>query len=225
MEQLQRKLPFSGRKRVSYDRSTKPTEGEFTLDQVAAQYEALLDALEVSKASVIGNSQGGAISIKLALRSPDLVERLVLMAPGGLETRETYMAMPGIQTMLRAIFKEGISRQTLREVFELQLHDRSMITDEIIEERYQIAETQPKDNIVRIKVNNLESTLSSIHCPVLCFWGVEDKFCPVSGASKIASQCRNARTVLISNCGHWVMVEHQKLFNELTLKFLNDDLG
>ena len=210
---------------LGYGYSTKPTAGEFSLDEVAAQYKALLDMLGVSKVSVIGNSQGGAISIKLALRYPELVERLVLMAPGGLEARETYMGMRGIQTMLRVIFKEGISRQTLREVFELQLHDESLITDEIIEERFQIAETQPKDNIARIKVDNLESMLSSIDCPVLCFWGVQDKFCPVSGASKIASQCRNARTVLISECGHWVMVEYRKLFNELTLKFLADDLG
>jgi pimeloyl-ACP methyl ester carboxylesterase len=31
--------------------------------------------------------------------------------------------------------------------------------------------------------------------------------------------------MLIANCGHWVMVEYPKLFNELTLKFVNDDLG
>jgi hypothetical protein len=31
--------------------------------------------------------------------------------------------------------------------------------------------------------------------------------------------------MLIGNCGHWVMVEYKKLFNELTLKFANGDLG
>ncbi|MBW2404693.1 MAG: alpha/beta hydrolase, partial [Deltaproteobacteria bacterium] len=64
-----------------------------------------------------------------------------------------------------------------------------------------------------------------IQCPVLCFWGADDKFCPPSGAPKIASACPNSRTMLIGNCGHWVMVEYKKLFNELTLKFANGDLG
>ena len=210
---------------VGYGYSTKPVRGEYSLDDVAAQYRALLEALGVSRATVVGNSQGGAISIRLALNYPDLVERLVLMAPGGLETRETYMAMEGIRTMLRVIFKEGVTRQTLREVFKLQLHDESLITDEIIEERFQIAETQPQDTISRIRVDNQESVLSQIHCPVLCFWGVQDKFCPVDGASKIASGCRNARTILISECGHWVMLEYRKLFNELTLKFAKGEMG
>jgi len=149
----------------------------------------------------------------------------VLMAPGGLESRETYMDMQGIKAMIRVLYKEGISKETMRRVFTLQLHDESKITDEIIEERYQVAKTQHKDNIARIQVTNQEDRLSEIQCPVLCFWGVDDKFCPVSGASKIASRCARSRTLLISNCGHWVMVEYPKLFNEITLKFIDDDLG
>ncbi|MGB5810560.1 MAG: alpha/beta hydrolase, partial [Polyangiales bacterium] len=64
-----------------------------------------------------------------------------------------------------------------------------------------------------------------ITCPVLCFWGANDKFCPSTGAAKIADNCRNARTILISHCGHWVMVEYQHLFNNLTHQFLTNTLG
>jgi 4,5:9,10-diseco-3-hydroxy-5,9,17-trioxoandrosta-1(10),2-diene-4-oate hydrolase len=161
----------------------------------------------------------------MALNYPDLVEKLVLMAPGGLEARETYMEMEGIKAMIRVLYKEGISKETMRKVFRLQLHDETKITDEVIEERYQVAMTQHKDNIARIRVANQEERLSEIQCPVLCFWGANDKFCPSSGASKIATRCANSRTMLIASCGHWVMVEYAKLFNELTLKFLANDLG
>jgi 4,5:9,10-diseco-3-hydroxy-5,9,17-trioxoandrosta-1(10),2-diene-4-oate hydrolase len=135
------------------------------------------------------------------------------------------MAMEGIKAMIRVLYKEGISRETMRKVFRLQLHDESKITEEVIEERYQVAITQHKDNIARIQVSNQEERLSEIRCPVLCFWGANDKFCPPSGAAKIAASCANSRTMLIGSCGHWVMVECQKLFNDLTLKFLDDDLG
>ncbi|MBW2719715.1 MAG: 3-oxoacyl-ACP reductase [Deltaproteobacteria bacterium] len=210
---------------MGYGYSTKPEDGAFSLDDVAAQYKALLDALGVDRAIVVGNSQGGAIAITMALNYPTLVDKLVLMAPGGLEKRETYMEMEGIKAMLRVLYKEGISKETIRKVFTLQLHDESQITDEVIEERYQVAMTQHKDNIARIRVANQEDRLSEIQCPVLCFWGADDKFCPPSGAPKIASACPNSRTMLIGNCGHWVMVEYKKLFNELTLKFANGDLG
>jgi len=210
---------------MGYGYSSKPEEGAFGLDQVAAQYKGLLDVLGIERVAVIGNSQGGAIAIALALDYPALVEKLVLMAPGGLESRETYMQMQGIRAMIRVLYKEGITKETMREVFTLQLYDESKITDQIIEERYQVAKTQHKDNIARIQVTNQEDRLSEIQCPVLCFWGVDDNFCPVSGASNIASRCARSRTLLISNCGHWVMVEYPKLFNELTLKFIDDDLG
>ena len=210
---------------MGYGYSTKPEDGAFSLDDVAAQYKALLDALGVDRAIVVGNSQGGAIAITMAINYPKLVDKLVLMAPGGLETRETYMQMEGIKAMLRVLYKEGISKETIRKIFTLQLHDESKITDEVIEERYQVAMTQHKDNIARIRVANQEDRLSEIQCPVLCFWGADDKFCPASGAPKIASACPDSRTMLIGNCGHWVMVEYKKLFNELTLRFANGDLG
>ena len=210
---------------MGYGYSTKPEEGAFSLDDVAAQYKSLLDSVGVDRVTVIGNSQGGAIAITMALNYPNLVAKLVLMAPGGLETRETYMEMEGIKAMIRVLYKEGISKETMRKVFRLQLHDESKITDEVIEERFQVAMTQHEDNIARIRVTNQEDRLSEVQCPVLCFWGANDKFCPPSGASKIASRCPNSRTVLISSCGHWVMVEYAKLFNQLTLQFLEDTLG
>ncbi|MGB9340101.1 MAG: alpha/beta hydrolase, partial [Polyangiales bacterium] len=94
---------------MGYGYSTKPEDGAFSLDDVAEQYKALLDSLGVERATVIGNSQGGAIAITMALNYPELVDRLVLMAPGGLETRETYMEMEGIKAMIRVLYKEGIS--------------------------------------------------------------------------------------------------------------------
>jgi 4,5:9,10-diseco-3-hydroxy-5,9,17-trioxoandrosta-1(10),2-diene-4-oate hydrolase len=210
---------------MGYGYSSKPEQGAFSLDDVAAQYKALLDAVGVDRVTVIGNSQGGAIAITMALNYPELVAKLVLMAPGGLETRETYMEMEGIKAMIRVLYKEGISKETMRKVFRLQLHDESKITDEVIEERFQVAMTQHKDNIARIRVANQEDRLPEIKCPVLCFWGANDKFCPPSGATKIASRCPNSRTILISSCGHWVMVEYAKLFNQLTLQFLENSLG
>ena len=210
---------------MGYGYSTKVEDGTYSLSDVAAQYKGLLDALDVDRATVVGNSQGGAIAIAMALDYPEMVEKLVLMAPGALEPRETYMEMEGIRTMIRVLYKEGVTKETMRKVFALQLHDASLITDEIIEERYQVAMTQYKDNVARIQVHNQEDRLSEIACPVLCFWGTDDKFCPSTGAVKIAERCPNSRTMLISRCGHWVMVEYQTLFNGLTLQFLDSTLG
>jgi 4,5:9,10-diseco-3-hydroxy-5,9,17-trioxoandrosta-1(10),2-diene-4-oate hydrolase len=69
-------------------------------------------------------------------------------------------------------------------------------------------------------VPHLTPRLEELQCPVLGFWGVNDKFCPVSGALALATKVPKARVITLSRCGHWVMVEYPDLFNRMTLDFL-----
>src|SRR5690606_15188675 len=132
------------------------------------------------------------------------------------EQRETYMKMAGIRAMVKAFMApDGVTRDSMREVFGLQLYDPTQITDEIIEERYQIALLQPKRVMASMVVPHLAPRLAELRCPVLAFWGLNDQFCPVSGATAIADNVEDCRVVLLSRCGHWVMVEHTDLFNRM----------
>jgi 4,5:9,10-diseco-3-hydroxy-5,9,17-trioxoandrosta-1(10),2-diene-4-oate hydrolase len=209
---------------LGYGYSSKPEDVDYTLDFLVDKIERFLDALAVDRACVIGNSHGGAMSIALALKRPALVKKLVLMAPGGLEPREAYMQMKGIRGMLKAFTSpDGMTRESLRRVFSLQLFDPALITDQIIEERFQIAETQPRRVLTSMQVPQLAPELGKIECPVFGLWGTNDQFCPVSGAMKIVEGCPNARMLVLSRCGHWVMVEHAALFNRLVHDFLVED--
>lgn len=210
---------------LGFGLSDKPEDGDYSLPALAKRTKALLDQAGVKKVTLCGNSQGGAICIRMALDYPELVEGLVLMAPGGLEEREVYMGMSGIRAMAKTVYKLGITPESMKELFKLQLYRQDLITDQTIAERYGIAKTQPKDIMQKLRVDNQENEIANIQCPILCFWGVNDDWTPMSGAVKIAQRCKNARVVLISECGHWVMVEYAKLFNETTTKFLNGDLG
>jgi len=146
-----------------------------------------------------------------------------LMAPGGLEERETYMKMDGIRTMMKAFMDPaGITRESMRKVFEKQLFDTSLVTDELLDERVQIAELQPKRVLTSMQVPNLAEEIREISCPIFALWGVDDKFCPMSGAVTIAQRCKQARVLLLSECGHWVMVEKQALFNDACVRFLGE---
>jgi 4,5:9,10-diseco-3-hydroxy-5,9,17-trioxoandrosta-1(10),2-diene-4-oate hydrolase len=207
---------------LGYGYSSK-ADRDHDLTYVVGGVKRFLEAIGVSSCAVVGNSHGGAMAIQLALDRPDLVTKLVLMAPGGLEEREAYMKMEGIRTMMKVFLSpEGITRDGMRKVFSLQLYDPSLVTDEIIEERSQIAETQPKRVLTTLNVPHLAPELSKIQCPVFGLWGVDDKFCPVSGAMRIATSCKRSRVLLLSECGHWVMVEHKDLFNRLCVDFLSE---
>ena len=76
---------------IGYGRSSKPTDRDYTLGFMSDCAVRLLSALGHERYTLVGNSQGGAQAIRIALEHPDRVDRLVLMAPGGLEARERYM--------------------------------------------------------------------------------------------------------------------------------------
>ena len=209
---------------IGYGHSSKPDDAKYELAFLVEQLRRFLAVKGVQKAALVGNSLGGAMSIQLALDAPELVDRLVLMAPGGLEEREVFMKMRGIRRMLRCIFDpDGITLAGMRKVFELQLFDSGLLTYETLQERLEIAKTQPQVVFSTSKVPNLAGRLSELSCPIFALWGMDDQFCPRSGAWRIAQACKRARVLTLSECGHWVMVEHRALFNRLAVGFLRGE--
>jgi 4,5:9,10-diseco-3-hydroxy-5,9,17-trioxoandrosta-1(10),2-diene-4-oate hydrolase len=207
-----------------YGYSSKPEDAEYTLEFMVSALEQFLVKLKIDKVVLVGNSMGGAVCIRLALNNSALVHKLILMAPGGLETREVYMEMEGIQTMMRSFFsKKGITKEGMQKTFKLQLFNESLITEAIINERYEIAITQPKTVISTMRIPNQTEDLHKLSCPILGFWGMNDKFCPATGAMTLAKNCSNIQMIMLSECGHWVMVEHADTFHRQSLTFLNKD--
>ncbi|QRQ84105.1 alpha/beta fold hydrolase [Cupriavidus oxalaticus] len=205
-----------------YGLSSKPDDVEYTLDFFVAALREQLVALELPRCVLVGNSLGGAIALKYALDYPEHVSRLVMMAPGGVEERETYFQMEGIQRMVSLFTGGHMNPDTMRQLLQLLVHDASLVTDALVDERMAVCREQPREVLATMSVPNLTARLGEIACPVLGFWGMEDQFNPASGAMKFLGGCADARFVMINRCGHWVMVEHAAYFNRECLGFLAD---
>lgn len=206
-----------------YGASDKP-ETIYSLDFFVAALNGLLDALDIPRCVLVGNSLGGAIAIKLALDQPQRVSKLVLMAPGGLmEKEQYYRQMEGIQKMAAA-FASGELKEAagMRRLLGLQLFDAALLSDETINERVAVVQQQPLCVLASMQVPNMAARLAELQCPILGFWGMNDKFCPASGAQTLMEACRQIRFVLLSECGHWAMVEHRELFNRQCLDFIGE---
>ena len=207
---------------LGYGLSSKPDIEQYDLDFFIAGVKGLVDALGLKHITLLGNSLGGAVALGYALAHPQDVKRLILMAPGGVEDLDTYLAMPGIANMF-AIYQSGkTGAEAMRAVMTMQLFDPSLLTDEIINERAPIAATQTQAARSILKVPNMTERLHELRCPVFGFWGVNDQFNPASGTMKLMEHCPQARMVLINRCGHWVQVEHRELFNRSCIDFLQN---
>ena len=203
--------------------SSKPVDRDYTTDFFRAALVGLISALNINQCALIGNSLGGAISIRSALDHPELITKLVLMAPGGIEELDTYMAMPAMAKMISNFVGGALDREGLRNVLKTLVYDPVHVTDELVDERWAILQEQPPEVLGRMIIPNMETELSQLQCPVLSFWGVDDELLPASGGQKITRACKPSRHVDVAECGHWVMVEHQRMFNAACLDFLVND--
>ncbi|MFU2489504.1 alpha/beta fold hydrolase [Thauera sp. WH-1] len=203
-----------------FGRSDKPADVQYNLDFFVASLNGLLQKIGVTKCTLLGNSLGGAIALGQALAHPDTVERLILMAPGGVEERETYFRMEGIVRMVETFAKGPMGPVEMRHVMSLQVFDPSMLDDTIINERSAIAPSQPANLFSTMMVPNMTTRLHEIKAPIFGFWGTDDKFNPHTGALKVIENAPDARMILLNRCGHWVQVEHSDLFNRSCIDFL-----
>jgi 2-hydroxymuconate-semialdehyde hydrolase len=185
---------------------------------------ALLDTLGLGTVDIIGNSMGGAIALSIAAARPEAVRRLVLMGPVGVA-----MALPpGLDTVWG--YTPGVEQ--MRQVIELFAYDRRLITDELVELRYQASLDPPvRDSWAAMFpeprqrwVDDLalsDAELAAIRAPVLIVHGRDDQVVPWRRSSaQLVDLLPDVRLHVIAGCGHWVMIERTADFLAVVQPFL-----
>lgn len=202
--------------------SDKPDDVNYTLDFFVECVRQTLAIAGVSRCAVVGNSLGGAVAVGLALSHPELVEKLILMAPGGMSAREEYLQMPGMQKMFEIYLSEGeLDAGSMREMFEFGLvHDPAHVTDDLLAERMHVMAQMNSQVMQTMDIPDLSARLPELTCPVLVFWGANDRMMPDSGLLAVAKNTPDMKMIVLSECGHWAMVEHEDLFNSECLAFV-----
>lgn len=207
---------------IGYGASSKPEGIDYTLQLFTDTLYEALRAHGIEQASLVGNSLGGGIALQMTLDHPEFARDLVLMAPGCIEERETYFAMPGISKMVSNFGGPDFNLDEQRRLVSNLVYDPSTITDALVAERFAVARTQPKDVLLRMRTPNLAPRLGEIKQSILGFWGLHDDFCPESGARHFLKAGIDARFMTFTRVGHWVQVERSAEFNRYSIAFLDE---
>ena len=202
---------------IGYGFSDKPNDVDHPLAFFVECIKQTLDVAGVERCTLVGNSLGGAVALGLALEYPQRVEKLILMAPGGLSDLPEYQQMPGMQKVFQVF---GSGEPVTPAVMKDLMHDARHATDELVAERMQIMQIMNGHVMATMQVPNLVDRLHELQCPVLGFWGMDEKMMPENGIMAMAKNIPHLRLVLVTECGHWVMVEHEDMFNRTCLDFL-----
>ncbi|MEE6137888.1 alpha/beta fold hydrolase [Mycobacterium sp. 050128] len=214
-----------------YGRSTKGVDRRDPFGYLADHIRGMLDELGIGHAHLVGNSYGGSCALRLALDTPDRVDKLVLMGPGGIGTTRG-LPSEGLRNLLAYYGGDGPSRQKLRTFIRSYLvHDADAVPDALIESRYQ-ASIDPEvvadpplqrpsglRTLWRMDFTR-DRRLGSLTTPTLIIWGRDDKVNKPGGAAMLADRMPNADVLLAARTGHWVQWERAELFNAVTAAFL-----
>ncbi|WP_420310199.1 alpha/beta fold hydrolase [Streptomyces sp. YS-B37] len=214
-----------------YGRSTKGVDGADPFGHLADAIRGLLDELGLDKAHLVGNSYGGACALRLALDTPDRVDRMVLMGPGGVGTTRA-LPTPGLNSLLNYYSGDGPSQLKLEKFIRTYLvFNAADVPDGIIDARYRdsidpevVAAPplrRPKSPRAVWKMDfTRDARLSRLPVPTLVLWGAADKVNRPSGGRMLAERMPNCDLYEVANTGHWVQFERAELFNRLCADFL-----
>ena len=182
-----------------------------------------LDAMQIERAHVVGNSFGGALSVALAIHAPERVSRLVLMGSVGMEFELTQG--------LDITWGYTPSLQNMRKLLDLFAFNRALVTDDLaqlryeasmrpgIQEAYAAMFPAPRQEGIR-KICSREADVKNIKHETLIIHGRDDLVIPVSCSQDLFRCIRNSQLHIFGNCGHWTQIEHNRRFNQLVTNFL-----
>lgn len=181
-------------------------------------------ALHISSAHWVGHAMGSLMVLHLAQQAPELVDRMVLLGPVHAPTD------PLRQALLRRA--ERLSQAPVALAMQ-DLADQSLVGNVSARTRH----LEPKAwSLLRHDLVRQPPWVYAAYCrllaqapaadarqldmPSLLITGEEDAVAPVHSVRALASQMRQARTQVLSRCGHWAPLERPLDCTRATQEFL-----
>jgi pimeloyl-ACP methyl ester carboxylesterase len=203
--------------------SERPAHATYDLDLWVGQVVGLLDALGLDRVSVVGNSFGGAVALRLATSHPQLVDRLVLMGSVG-------VPFP-ITEGLDAVWGYEPSVPNMRRLLDIFAFNSELASDELAEVRFR-ASTQPgvqesfaamfpapRQRWVDAMVTT-DDELATLSQPTLAVHGREDRVIALENSLRLMRLIPDMQLHVFGRRGHWTQIEHTVEFNRIVGDFL-----
>lgn len=192
----------------------------------------LLDALELDRVDLVGQSLGGAIAAVTTICAPARVRRLVLVSPGGFGV-EIPLSFRLFTLRVAELLAGFAPASLVRSIVRSNFFDASRIPDWVYRDALGYSRDGGGREFCRVmrRVASLAgqsaalrhewwSRAREIRAPTLIVWGRQDAILPVGQAVIAGGVLPEARLEILEGAGHLLMIERPEEFNRVLIDFL-----
>jgi pimeloyl-ACP methyl ester carboxylesterase len=190
---------------------TGPTvDGDYRMQVYSHFVASLMDALQVKRAVLVGNSLGGFVAWKTAVDYPKRVSKLVLVDAAGYSTTATSVPLgfkiaqiPMLSGLMGHVLPRSVIESSLRNVYA----DPSKINAELVDRYYELALRAGNRQALAArfsqnKPGEFETQIKDIKQPTLIIWGGQDRLIPPDNAKRFLRDLAKSRLVMFDKLGH-----------------------
>ena len=210
--------------------------GDYSLGAHAATLRDLLDRLDIDQVTLVGHSFGGGIAMQFCYLFPERVERLVLVASGGLGRSVSPLlraaTLPGAGFLLPLIASGWVRgrAEAAGRILSSTGWRASSETTEIWRGFTSLADADTRRAFLATtrgvvdpggqKVTAHDHLPMAIQVPTLVVWGTKDRMIPAWHATTAHEVITDSRVVLFEGAGHFPHLDHPERFAQLLSDFM-----
>lgn len=205
-----------------------PENGVQWMSMRLKQILDLMDALNIEKASLVGNSLGGVIAMHLNMNAPERFEKVVLMGAGVL------LKEPTPELLKLTTFHLDPTKENLRNLLGWFVHDvdrMQSFVDDVVDARFEMFQRPEilrsyRENFTKSSLTEMlipQTALERMQNEFLIIHGYYDRFVPLASSLYALDYLPNAELRVFKKCGHWAMIEQREEFLHATKHFFTKD--
>ncbi len=222
--------------------SSKPMTAPYGPAFAARAVIGTMDALDIDRAHLVGNSMGGRVAIEVGLTRPDRVGGIALLSPAVAFVRRDWHWLVRFARPELGMLPHSLGRDRVERTFWALFADRDLVDPamaDIVVDEFERIYHSPGARLAFLtsaRAIYLENPfgrkgfyprLSTLQPPALFVWASHDRLIPERFRHHVERWLPDAEQVVLEGCGHVPQVEAPKRTNGLLERFFArvDPLG
>lgn len=206
---------------------SEKSENGYSIEEQAADVQALTEALGWQDFDLVGHAAGGAIAVEFALQNPGLLNSLTLVSPAPIDG--IFTPIDGIMALAEMQQNETLLRKALSLLLttvNLTENEHLGLFDTLVADAQQMATAAYTGVAESLNRWNRLRDAQQLTLPTLLIWGDQDPIIDRDAMTRSLIAIPGAGNLdVLRNVGHSPMIEAPLALAERILEFITEDFG